>query len=172
MAALSADRCRSALFTLITGSLISAPLAAPLAAPLPGRSEVLYTLTTRCSLDGGKAQPCQVEATNSKTTTLYRHTIGAVTETIQISDQPVRMAIWNAKGKRWQSLTSAEARFSTNTVCFNGRALCVVNPNYLNSVRQDRPETMAGRDLVEVFFGSDGRINLSCYDDGCKRVAP
>ena len=85
MAALSADRCRSALFTLITGSLISAPLAAPLAAPLPGRSEVLYTLTTRCSLDGGKAQPCQVEATNSKTTTLYRHTIGAVTETIQIS---------------------------------------------------------------------------------------
>jgi hypothetical protein len=31
---------------------------------------------------------------------------------------------------------------------------------------------MAGRDLVQVFFGKDGRINLSCYDDGCKKVAP
>jgi hypothetical protein len=57
-------------------------------------------------------------------------------------------------------------------VCFNGRDLCVVNPNYLNSVVQDRPEAMAGRDLVQVFFGKDGRINLSCYDDGCQKVAP
>jgi len=168
MAALSADRCRSAVFTLITGSLLAAPLAAPLA----GRSEVLYTLKTQCSLAGAKAQPCQVEATNSNTATLYRHTIGSVTETIRISDQPVRMAIWEAKDRRWQSLTTAEARFSTNTVCFNGRALCVVNPNYLNSVRQDRPEAMAGRDLVEVFFDRDGRINLTCYDAGCQRVAP
>jgi len=158
------SRCRSGLLTLIAGSLLGAPLAA--------RSEVLYKLNTQCSLDGGKAQPCQVVASNTGNATLYRHTIGPVTESIRISDKPVRMERWEAQGKRWQSLTSAEARFSSNTVCFNGRALCVVNPNYLNSVRQDRSEALAGRDLVEVFFGNDGRINLSCYDDGCKRVAP
>jgi hypothetical protein len=113
-----------------------------------------------------------VEAINEKGATLYRQTIGSTTETIRISDQPVRMERWDAKTKGWQSLTSAAARFSRNTVCFNGRDLCVVNPNYLNSVEEDRPEAMAGRDLVQVFFGKDGRINLSCYDDGCKRVAP
>jgi hypothetical protein len=43
----------------------------------------------------------------------------------------------------------------------------VVNPNYLNSVLQQNPAAMAGRDLVKVHFGADGRINASCYDDGC-----
>jgi hypothetical protein len=44
----------------------------------------------------------------------------------------------------------------------------VVNPNYLNSVRQDRAAAMASRDLVKVHFGADGRINATCYDDGCE----
>ena len=113
-----------------------------------------------------------MEAVNEKGATLYRQTIGSTTETIRITDQPVRMERWDGQTEGWQSLTSAAARFSQNTVCFNGRDLCVVNPNYLNSVVQDRPEAMAGRDLVQVFFGKDGRINLSCYDDGCKKVAP
>mgnify|MGYP007019758134 FL=1 len=65
---------------------------------------------------------------------------------------------------------SAAARFSTNTICFNGRDLCAINPNYLNSVREDRPDATAGRDLVKVQFGADGRIDLTCYDDGCKGV--
>jgi hypothetical protein len=46
----------------------------------------------------------------------------------------------------------------------------VVNANYLNSVREDNPAAMAKRDLVKVHFGTDGRINASCYDDGCEEV--
>ena len=65
-------------------------------------------------------------------------------------------------------LRQASVRFSTNTVCFDGRMLCIVNPNYLNSVRQSNPLQMQGRDLVRVHFGGDGRIDASCYDEGCE----
>ncbi|WP_161795865.1 hypothetical protein [Synechococcus sp. GFB01] len=111
-----------------------------------------------------------VEATEEGDATFYRHRIGTVTETVRITENPVRMTIWDASSKSWQTLSGAAARFSTNTICFNGRDLCVVNANYLNSVRQDRPETTAGRDLVKVRFDDTGRVNLSCYDDGCKEV--
>ena len=79
------------------------------------------------------------------------------------------MAIWSDGTKKaWQPLRGAAARFSTNTICFNGRDLCVVNPNYLNSVREDRSNTrLQGRDLVMVHFGADGRVDASCYDDAC-----
>jgi hypothetical protein len=138
--------------------------------PLPGRAEVLYTLQTQCSLNGAAPVACTVEAVNDAAATLYRHRIGDQTFTVRISDKPVRMALWNASSKQWQSLERAAALFSTNTVCFNGAALCVVNANYLNSVREDNPAAMAKRDLVKVHFGGDGRINASCYDDGCEVV--
>jgi hypothetical protein len=66
-------------------------------------------------------------------------------------------------------LRSAGALFSSNSICFNGRELCVVNPNYLNSVREDRQDLrLQGRDLVKVHFGPDGRVNATCYDAGCE----
>jgi hypothetical protein len=131
------------------------------------RAEVLYTLETRCSLQAAVPVPCKVEAVNEGNATLYRHAIGQRNTTVRISDTPLRMELWDGAGGQWNSLRTAAARFSTNTVCFNGRDLCVVNPNYLNSVLQQNPAAMAGRDLVKVHFGADGRINASCYDDGC-----
>ncbi len=136
------------------------------------RSELLYKLSTSCSLNGGPAQACEVEAANEQSATLYRHQIGATTSTIRITDKPVTMSLWQQASKRWQPLGRAAARFSTNTICFNGRELCVVNANYLNSVREKSPDATAGRDLVEVRFDQQGRINLSCFDSGCQEVKP
>lgn len=152
---------------LSRGGLISALSLTLLASPLPSRSEILYTLQTQCSLRGAAPVPCSVEAVNEEGTTLYRHRIGARIATIRITDKPVRMALWDGTVRQWRNLSGASARFSSNTVCFNGKELCVVNPNYLNSVREENVAAMAGRDLVRVNFGSDGRINASCYDDGC-----
>jgi hypothetical protein len=154
--------------TVSRGRLITALSLALLAAPLAARSETLYTLKTQCSLQGATAVPCTVEVVNEAGVTLYRHRVGTRVETIRISDKPVRMAQWDHAGKRWRSLQSASARFSSNTICFNGGELCVVNPNYLNSVREENAAAAAGRDLVKVHFGADGRINASCYDDGCE----
>lgn len=153
---------------LSRGGFLSALSLALLASPLPSRSEVLYTLNTQCSLRGAAPVACTVEAVNQSGVTLYRHRIGSQIATVRITDKPIRMALWDDSAKQWRNLNRASARFSTNTVCFNGEELCVVNPNYLNSVREDNLAAAAGRDLVRVNFGADGRINASCYDDGCE----
>ncbi|MCT0207134.1 hypothetical protein KQ305_05365 [Synechococcus sp. CS-1332] len=148
-----------------TALLAPQPASAVEAAPAP---QLLYTLSTQCSLQGAAPVPCTVEAVDDGRATLYRHRIGKVTETVRITAEPVTMAIWANDTKQWRPLTGASARFSTNTVCFNGKELCVVNPNYLNSVREDRANTrLQGRDLVMVHFGQDGRVDASCYDDAC-----
>ena len=143
-----------------------------LSAPGHAAEGVLYKLETQCSQRGGAAVNCMVEAVNEGASTRYRHHIGKVIETVRITDDPLTMSIWTPVAKQWQGLRNASGRFSTNTVCFNDQELCVINPNYLNSVRQDNPTKLAGRDLVKVHFGADGRIDASCYDAGCQLVKP
>ena len=150
--------------------LLAAAASALAAAPALAEATTLYKLDTKCSIKGGDPQACVVEAINEGNATVYRHIMGNTVETIRVTDSPVRMSQWTKGSKTWTNLKSAAARFSTNTICFNGRDLCVVNPNYLNSVREDRPDATAGRDLIRVKFGADGRIDLTCYDDGCKGV--
>jgi len=138
----------------------------------PAKAEVLYRLETRCSLKGATPVPCTVEAIEAGEATIYRHQISAGqagdrVETVRISAKPVRMDRWDPASKSFVALERAGARFSSNTVCFNGSDLCVVNPNYLNSVRQANSSATQGRDLVRVHFGADGRIDASCYDAGC-----
>jgi hypothetical protein len=112
-----------------------------------------------------------VEAEDEGPATVYIHRIGNVTEKVRITDDPVRMSIWRSGSNTWEQIRRVDARFSTNTICFNKRELCVVNPNYLNSVREDRSNTrLEGRDLVVVHFGKDGRVDASCYDEGCDLV--
>lgn len=154
---------------LASGCGLGAALScALLAHPPAGQAEVLYKLKTQCSQKGGPAEACVVEAVNEADATLYRHQIGSKVVTVRISDAPVRMALWDDGRKQWVNLKRAAARFSSNTICFNGRDLCVVNANYLNSVREDNPATTARRDLIKVHFGADGRIDASCYDEGCE----
>ena len=89
---------------------------------------------------------------------------------MRVTAEPSRMTIWDPASKQWQNLRSAEARFSTNTVCFNNRDLCAVNANYLNSLLEDRPD-LRGRDYVRAHFGKDGRVDVICYDSGCDLLA-
>jgi hypothetical protein len=154
-----------------TATVISAVLLAGLSAGhAQARSQTLYKLETSCSIKGGPAQPCVVEAVDEGDATIYTHRIGKQVQKIRISDAPVRMSLWDPTSKSWVVLQSAGARFSTNTICFNGRDLCVVNPNYLNSVREEKTEALAGRDLVGVKFSPDGRVSLTCYDEACEGV--
>jgi hypothetical protein len=148
----------------------AAALAMLSAGSAQAQSQTLYRLETQCSLNGGSPQACVVEAVQEGDTTLYRHTVGRTTQIVSITDAPVRMAMWNSGSKRWDNLSSASARFSTNTICFNGQELCAVNANYLNSIREERPDASAGRDLIQVRFDASGRVNVTCYDDGCQEL--
>ena len=131
--------------------------------------EPIYTLKTTCSIRGAAPVPCEVTALNEEGVTRYSHSIGDRTITIRISGTPVRMTLWDGKSKQWQSLDRVAARFSTNTICFNGEELCVVNPNYLNSIREER-DNLQGRDLVMAHFGDDGRVDATCFDDACSLI--
>lgn len=150
------------LVVLLAGTGLSLALA-----PAEARANVLYSITTKCSLNGAAAVPCKVEALNEEGATLYRHSIGSFTQTLRISDQPSRMSLDSGKG--FQPLRNAAVLFSANTICVNDKELCVVNPNYLNSLLQQRPD-FRGRDLVRAHFGSDGRVDLTCYDKGCQLI--
>ncbi len=164
--ALSAPALRAWGLALVGGAVLLGPAR-------PAHAELLYRLQTRCSLQGAAPVPCTVEAIDAGEATQYRHQIPAAqgaaarVETVRIEARPVRMARWDQARKAYGFLERASARFSTNTVCFNGTDLCVVNPNYLKSVRQANSSASAGRDLVRVHFGADGRIDASCYDAGC-----
>jgi hypothetical protein len=140
----------------------------------PAKAEIteLYTLETTCTIKGGQPQPCMVKAMDDEeeAVTTYIHTIGKSVFTIRVSEAPLTMSAMAPGSSAWKNLTSAGARFSTNTICFNDRDLCVVNPNFLNSVREESPNASAGRDLVGVKFGDDGRVVVTCWDEGCEEV--
>ena len=130
---------------------------------------VLYTLATQCSRAGGPVVACKVEAVNEGGATYYHHRLGREILSLRVTDDPVTMSRRDGAGGPWRPLQRAGARFSSNTICIDGRDLCVVNPNYLNSVREDRRnERLQGRDLVKLHFGPDGRVDASCYDSGCE----
>lgn len=150
---------------LLTGTALSLTLGSGAA-----QAEVLYTLETKCALKGAAPVACKVEAVNEEGATLYRHTIGTTTHTLRIGEQPSRFSLWDGGSKSWQNIRNATVLFSSNTLCLNDKDLCVVNPNYLNSLLQERPD-FRGRDLIRAHFASNGRVDILCYDGGCDLVA-
>ncbi|MFM7465154.1 MAG: hypothetical protein ACKO28_06745 [Cyanobium sp.] len=150
--------------------------ASALAFPGPLQAESLYTLESFCSLNGTDAVPCRIEAINSGEATEYRHTLGGTKGgsgggkevRFRVSDQPyTRIDLWDGEAKSWRSARNASAFFALNALCLDGTSFCAINPNYLNSVRQDLGRAVNGRSVLEVHFGKDGRIDASCYDAGC-----
>lgn len=163
------------LATMAQAQAQSAPMGSAAAATeqlQPGGSParvVLYTLATQCTRAGGPVVACTVEAVNEGGATYYHHRLGRDIISLRITDDPVTMSRRDGPSGAWRPLQRAGARFSSNTICIDGRDLCVVNPNYLNSVREDRRnERLQGRDLVKLHFGPDGRVDASCYDSGCE----
>ena len=143
-------------------------LGLELLAAAPARAELLYRLETRCSLAGGPLQSCVVETSKDGDSTIYQHTIGRRTETIRFSEAPLRVSRRQLSTSQWQPVRLASLRFSSNSVCFDGRMLCVINPKLLERLRQGNPLQLEGRELVRVHFGRDGRIDASCFDEGCE----
>lgn len=153
---------RRSTVPLLTGLLMG------LAVQPPVDAELLYSLDTWCSLDGTRPVACRVEAIDEGETTIYRHRIGAVERLVRIREQPlVRIELWDEASRRWRTAGSAAALLGDNVLCFDGTTLCVVNPNYLNSIREEKGPALAGRETLQMTFGSDGRVNAYCYDESC-----
>jgi len=66
---------------------------------------------------------------------------------------------------------NAWINFGTNELCFNDRAFCVVNPTFLADVKADAEgPAFEERQTVGLAFGPSGRVDIACFDDGCRRL--
>ena len=155
---------------LLLGSALGVAVAA--SSPARADTELIYRLDTTCTLGQGNPQPCEVEALEVGDATEYRHRLGSRTISYRILDDPsVRIEGRKASGDPWSSVRNAWIRFSSNELCFNDRAFCVVNPTFLADVRADaKGSAFQGRDTVGLAFGPSGRVDVACFDDGCRRL--
>ena len=140
--------------------------------PVRADTALLYSLNTTCRLGSGQPQPCQVEAVEEGDATEYRHQLGDRTISYRILDVPyVRIEGRKAAADPWSSVRNAWINFSTNELCFNDRAFCVVNPTFLADVKAEaRGAAFDGRGTVGLAFGPGGRVDIACGDNGCRRL--
>jgi hypothetical protein len=125
----------------------------------PARAELLYSLDTWCSLDGTKPVACRLEAIDEGEATIYRHRIGALERLVWIREQPVvRIELWDEATRHWRTTRSAAALLGENLLCFDGIALCVVNPYDLNRIR-DRVDRLDQRDRNRMRDRYDDRLD-------------
>lgn len=156
-------RCRVLMGVLaLSSGLISAN---------PIQAEDLYSLDTTCSTGTAKPFACQVKAVNVDDTTEYRHTFDGRTVAFRVIETPfVRIEGQKSAGAPWETVKNATINFKTQELCFNKRAFCVKNPTFLADVLVNSGDAMQGRTLVGLAFGSNGRVDVACFDNGCERL--
>jgi len=161
---------KRSLVLLFSGALT---LGAAFGRPVQAETaDLIYSLDTTCSLGQAKPQPCQVEALEVGVATEYRHRLGARTISYRILEDPtVRIEGRKAAGAPWTSVRNAWINFTTNELCFNDRAFCVVNPTFLADVKAEaQGQAFEGRKTVGLAFGEAGRVDIACFDNGCRRL--
>lgn len=154
-------RCRVLTgLTVLLGSLSASATVA----------QELYTLDTTCR-NGNDNFACKVTASNVDDTTEYRHRFGARTVSYRVIDDPyVRIEGRASNSKPWTTVKNATVNFKTEELCFNNDAFCVKNPTFLADVLINSGDAMQGRTKVGMVFGSNGRVDVACFDEGCDRL--
>lgn len=159
-------RAKSRLFSTLCGAtaglLVFLPFGAASAQLNPG-STLLYSLETDCSVKDVENR-CKVEAFDGLDTTVYRTTVNSDRISFRLVDRnELRGAqIWDQASKSWRGLDRLSLNFKANELCINGRELCLINPNYFASLREDYPYLRA--DLIVARFDlKDGRLAAICY---------
>ena len=156
------QRCRLLLGLLLIGGIVHAPSL---------QAEELYRLDTTCSTGTAEPFACTVTAVTVDDTTEYRHSFGGRTVSYRVIDSPyVRIEGQKAAGAAWASVKNATIDFQDQELCFNNRAFCVNNPTFLADVLVNSGDAMQGRTKAGMAFGSNGRVEVACFDNGCKRL--
>jgi hypothetical protein len=137
----------------------------------PADAQQVYLLTTTCSSAASKSVPCTVEAVNVDDTTEYRHQVAGREVAYRVIEDPyVRIEGRKSPDAPWVTVKNAWIDFSTNELCFNNKAFCVVNPTFLADVKADGGRAFEGREQVGLVFNDKGRVDVACFDNGCRRL--
>lgn len=107
---------------------------------------------------------CTVDVSDGKDETVYRVRIQDRTTSFRLIDSPALRGaqLWDDDVKKWVALDRLSLDFRNNQMCINGDQLCLVNPNYFASLRQDYPSLKADL-IVSRFNVADGRLSSICY---------
>ena len=124
---------------------------------------LLYKLETNCSVKDVQNR-CTVEAFDGSSSTVYRTTLKGETISFRLIDEPDRRGaqLWNGQTKSWVALDELSMDFTSNELCINGQQLCMINPNYFASIRDDHPSLRSDL-IVARFDAKDGRLAAICY---------
>lgn len=152
-----------ALAAAALAALTTLTATAPVRAQANQTARPLYTLQTDCAV-AGEVGRCTVEAFDGNRATLYRTTVKGRRISFRLVDQSdLRGAqLWNPKQNAWVGLDRLSLDFATNTLCINGEELCIHNPNYFASLREEYPTLRS--DLIKArFTAKEGRLAAICY---------
>ena len=123
----------------------------------------LYVLQTNCSVRG-KPQRCEVEAFDGKNATVYRTSIDGVRTSYRLVDTTGQRGaqLWSNDSRSWVALSKLSLDFDTRTLCLNGDELCIENPNYFASLRQQYPDLRSDL-IVARFDAKTAQLSAICY---------
>ena len=134
-------------------------------------AEELYVLDTTCSTPTSSNFSCQVQAINVDGSTEYRHLFGSRTVSYRVIDDPyVRIEGRGGNSAPWRSVKNASINFKAEELCFNSKAFCVKNPTFLADVLTQGGHAIQGRTLIGMAFADNGRVDVTCFDNGCTRL--
>ena len=134
-------------------------------------AEELYVLDTTCSTPTSPNFSCQVKAIDVDDTTEYRHRFGSRTVSYRVMEDPyVRIEGRASNSAPWTSVKNASINFKTEELCFNSKAFCVNNPTFLADVLTQGGDAIQGRTRLGMAFADNGRVDVSCFDNGCDRL--
>lgn len=138
----------------------TAPAALAESAPV-GR--LLYTLETNCTVRG-VPQRCAVEAWDGRTATMYRTTVNGTRTSFRLFETPGQRGaqIWSSDRGTWTGLDKLSLDFDRRILCLNGDGLCLENPNFFASLRQQYPELRSNL-IMARFDAATGLLTAICY---------
>ena len=134
-------------------------------------AEELYVINTTCSTPTSPNFSCQVQAIDVNDSTEYRHRFGSRTVSYRVIEDPyVRIEGRASDSDPWASVKNASINFKTEELCFNSKAFCVKNPTFLADVLTQGGHAIQGRTLIGMAFADNGRVDVTCFDNGCTRL--
>lgn len=134
-------------------------------------AEELYLINTTCSTPISPNVSCQVQAIDVDNSTEYHHRFGSRTVSYRVMEDPyVRIEGRASKSAPWTSVNNASINFKTEELCFNSKAFCVNNPTFLADVLTQGGDAIRGRTRIGMAFAGNGRVDVTCFDNGCDRL--
>jgi hypothetical protein len=135
------------------------------------RAEELYLINTTCSTPISPNVSCQVQAIDVDDSTEYHHRFGSRAVSYRVMEDPyVRIEGRASNSAPWTSVNNASINFKTEELCFNSKAFCVNNPTFLADVLTQGGDAIQGRTRIGMAFAGNGRVDVTCFDNGCDRL--